>query len=473
MQEEANHFLDAIHELRQEYQTVEVRVVAIQWMDLWLNLSTRAILNINATPKRPTVLSKRDVPPNLILNRKIVPIDRLDDLIAIFQTGSLELDANRISYQRFSGTKPTEPYNCSFSLSDRKASKEDFGIDSHCFCLTGREQIIDRTIGHRNYGMIESRVTSLKKPFTGLGDLIEAFTGHRLFSNESWSSSSIEIIAPVNVRFSNRNLIRDNELSVEAEIEQGHHANYVSVGIIEREGDRVVHRSRPEGTQATEEERTLLSIHKTLKPETNVIESLLSYRGVKVDKLDLFRNRTGKKNPRVRLMASIDPELMDFKKGLEGTAKRKGGGLEEAALQLMTFLGFSCLPIGWNEKNADIIAATSNPSLAFIIECTTAEPDLRNKTTKFTSRIRQIRKSSGLKQVVGLMVTTLNEDLINSADKERLKDDGIFLIDKKKIDTLWKMAQAGKGEHEVIEFLKMLELEQAFTRTVLHKGRQL
>ncbi len=145
---------------------------------------------------------------------------------------------------------------------------------------------------------------------------------------------------------------------------------------------------------------------------------------------------------------------------MRGEVKTSGAGLEQAFLELLTFLGFSCVHTGYSERNADLLAWADDPSVVFVVECTIGGPDLRGKATKFAARLRHIDSVASDSRPVGIMATTLSRESINPADLERLKTDRIILVDSEGLDELIGLADRGGSIGEALELLRNFAVRQ-------------
>lgn len=431
-------------------------MVAFKWQDSWVNLSTRAVLSVQASgPLKPP-----DIIPTLQDLR--VELARfgsgyLDELLRIFQQGSLAWRGQDIIFRRVEGARFGKEYSPSFRGLSRRSSHRLLGIDTRAFVLSGSEAGVQAALGYEGLETLKSRIASLSQPFDGVGDLVRTFTGYPDIERTSYYSS-LEIVAPIWLRLGPDCSMKSRDLDVRAQLRKGFSPDEASLGVIAREGNAVLQRVRKTLRTIPRKRPGEYSLEAevALSPEVDNVSILLSYRGDLADQVDLFRNRIGSRNPKMGVVSAIDAELESFLVRLAGTQKRPGGGLEQAFVTLLTFLGFSCLHVGHDERNPDILAWALDPGLAFVIECTTAEPDLRNKATKFASRLRHIASVSQTKEVVGLLVTTLSREAINPADRERLKADNVILVDQEGIDRLRKLAQGGGSLGEALEVVEGL-----------------
>lgn len=463
MAEPIADFLGAIQRYEEDFKSIEVRMVAFKWQDAWVNLSTRAVLSVHASePFKPAeaIPTLRDL--RVELGR--FGFSYLDELLRVFKQGSLAWKGHDIIFRRVEGERFGKEYTPSFRSLSRHWSQRQLGIDTRAFLLSGSEAGVQAALGHEGLETLKSRIASLPQPFDGLGDFVRTFTGYPDIDRTSYYSS-LEIIAPIWLRLRPDSSMKSRKLQVRAQLRRGFSPDQASLGVIVKEGDIVLQRIR-KTLMATPKKRTSeysLEAGSPLPSESDNVSVLLSYRGDLVDQMDLFRNRIGSRNPKMGVVSAIDAELESFLAGLGGTQKKPGGGLEQAFLTLLTFLGFSCLHIGRDERNPDILAWAQDPGVAFVIECTTAEPDIRNKATKFASRLRYIASVSRTGEVVGLLVTTLSREVINPADRERLKVDNVILVDQQGIDRLRKLAEGGGSLGEALEVLEALAAEHQLT----------
>jgi len=459
MKEPIQKFLEAISPLRKDYATIDVRVVAFRWKEHWMNLCTRAILS----PDRPR--RYKFIPPSglrdMFVDIDYLPIDELDRFLDVFDSGSLVWKDKEVVFKRPEAGGLGAPYSPSFRVSARRWSRERLGFDFHSYVLAGWEGVVPATIGNDGFEKLESMLASLKLPFKGVGDLVRTYTGNPGLEGPS-SGSTFETIAPVWLRFEPESHLRGDRAVVRVLTHPGYKAGEVSVGIVQSEGPEVLHRGRTRlSVSSRQEEKVILEGEVGVDRRTEQVTLLLSYRGTSVDRLELFRNRVGRRNPRLSVVASVDPQLTSFREGITGRAKKTPGkAFEQAVVTLLTCLGFSCLYTGGDERNPDALAWAVSPSVVFVVECTIGEPDLRNKVTKFASRLRHVKAVSEIGEAVGVLATALSRETINPADLERMTTDGILLLDEAAIRELQELAERGATVGEAMELFQELASRQ-------------
>lgn len=467
MNEQAQKLLEAILPFREDYVAMHVRTIAFRWKKQWMNLATRALL-VTQRPKPTRPLTALPGLPELLLEEAISPIGELERLLQVLDTGELTLKGTPINCKRVN--PPDSPYSAYFRSYTRSGARDWLGLDTYCCCLAGSEGTIEKTIGHDGFERLESRIASVETPFRGVGDLVQAYTGHMTIGG-SRSYSTIEIIAPLWIRLGSDCTLDSRKIVVAALMRKGHNREDVSVGLVQSDGQEVVSRNRRQFSKAVlaREANLYLETQYRLSGRANRVTLLLSYKGELVDRLELFRNRIGGRNPKMAVVASVDPGLDRLREGIGGKAKKPGAGFEEAIVTLLSLLGFSCLHVGGEDRNPDVIAWAVDPAAVFVIECTTAEPDLRNKATKFAARLRHLRTMAAESEVIGILATTLPQDAINPADLERLKTDRVILIDAGGLEELAKLADNGASVGEAVEKLQQFASAQHISQLRFHR----
>lgn len=461
MKDQVQSFMDATQGLMEDYRAIELRLVAFKWETNWVNLCTRAVLS-TWKPKRFRFSAAPPDLPELLIVGAYLPMRDLDRIFDVFESGKLDWKDSTICYQRIDHSGLGNPYSPRFSSYKRDNSRKWLDMDSRCFLLSGSEATIMESIRSEGVELLESKLASLDTPFGGLNDLVKTYTGSGRFENPS-SYSQLEIIAPVWLRFEPGSVLESERAIVKALMREGHKPEEASVGIIEKDGNVVIRRDRKPLQIASRGKEKQLSLQSEIPvtSQSNEIQLLLSYRGDSVDRLDLYRNRVSGRNPIMSVASSLDPNLENFKKALDGEAKKPSKGFERAFVELLSFLGFSCIHVGAeDEANPDILAWGLDPSVVFVIECTIAEPDLRNKATKFIARVRHIESVSPNAKAIGVLATSLSQELINPADLERLKSDRIVLIDRERSLELLGLAEDGCGFGDVLEYFRDLQIRQ-------------
>jgi len=299
-------------------------------------------------------------------------------------------------------------------------------------------------------------------PFDGIADLVRTFTGYQRMQTAS-PYSSYELVAPVWVRFGPNCAIKSARIYVEVLMRSGHNPGNVSLGVIQKDSNRILARGRHRLNVKTgrETEQITLAQEIPFLRAADRVTLFLSYQGDRVDQLELHRNRVSGANPRMSVLASVDPNLKSFGEGLRGELIKPGRGFERSFLALLSFLGFSCIHVGTDQNSPDILAWALSPAVVFVVECTTDQPDLRNKATKFASRLRHVRSVSRTSEPVGVMAATLSKEEVNPADLERLKSDSILLVDSNGLGQLLQLAERGGSVGEALELLEEFASSQS------------
>jgi len=452
-------FREAAEPLLGDYQSIEVYLIAFRWRKYWLNLATRAVLDPRE-PRSFKFLGHKGL-RELIVDADVVPVSELDRLTGAFETGRIEWKGTTVCCARVEQGEPRLPYTPYYRRYPRVWSERNLGIDVHCHALSGWDSTMHSTIGADGFAILQSDVASLPRPYRGVGDLVRSHVGREDVDNES-AGSILEILAPAWLCFDSSSLLQSGKVNVKAVMREGLQPGDASVGVVQSNGAGVVRRGRT-GLKVDGRKKAgwvALAVEMPLDTRAEMVSLLLSYRGELVDERDLHLNIQGRLNPRMQSYKAIDPELRQFQEALLGKAKDPGRAFERAFLALFSFLGFSCIHIGDNERNPDVLAWGLDPALVFVVECTIGEPDLRNKATKFSARLRHARAFSPASNVVGLLATVLKQEMVNPADRDRLRNDRVVLIDAECIQRLLQLANRGRSVDEAIEFLQQMARTQ-------------
>lgn len=448
-------FLEAIREIREDFKAIELRVVAFRWNSQWVNLSTRAVLSTRRAHEFKLEPAPPDL-PDLKIDGASLPMKHFDNLLGVFETGEFGWGETSINVTRIPNAEFGAPYSPSFSTYERNRSRDWLGIDTLCFEISGGDTAINGSLGREGFEILDSKIASLETPFDGIADLVKTYTGYDRMQDSS-SYSRFELVAPLWIRFEPGCLLGSGVAVARAFLRGGHEVDKASVGFIQMDGSEVLRRDREPFRvvgEMEEAQHLFVETETSLSPQANRVILLLSYGDIRVDRLELYRNRVSGHNPRMGAFASVDPDLSTFREGLRGQGKKPGVDFEHAFLTLLTFLGFSSVHTGYSERNADLLAWADDPSIVFVVECTTGEPDLRGKATKFVARLRHIDSVAPDSRPVGIMATTLSRASINPADLERLKTDRIILVDSEGLDELADLADRGGSIGEALELLR-------------------
>jgi len=135
MVDSTERFLESIELFKEDFRSLEIRMVAFRWQTGWVNLSTRALLSTSEpAPVKPPV--RLPTLPNLKVEFARLDFNYLYTLMRVFQEGSLSWKDEEIMFRRVEGPRFGKEYSPSFRSYSRHSSQRSLGIDTRCLeCL--------------------------------------------------------------------------------------------------------------------------------------------------------------------------------------------------------------------------------------------------------------------------------------------------------------------------------------------------
>ncbi len=212
-------FLAAIAKLRPDYQGIEARIIAYNWGENWVNVSSRFLLSPGLW-KTPYIHMKSLANVSeLYLFRDTLPIADLDRVLDVFRRGEFSVDGKVILYKKWMNQKWDSAYNPAFYVLKRSDYESWSGSETFAYAMRGGGgDGMQQFDGNEGLRRIESKLASLRTPFVSLTDFATDFIGPLVVPNV-WGYPSAEVSAPIKVRFVSPCQIQDGE--AEYRIEMG------------------------------------------------------------------------------------------------------------------------------------------------------------------------------------------------------------------------------------------------------------
>ncbi len=235
------------------------------------------------------------------------------------------------------------------------------------------------------------------------------------------------------------------------------------IGYAAFSGDRGLSRGRTAKLVPVKETERTQSYRGSIRfpSGSDSITLLLSYRGEEVDRQSLHRTAVAGENIRMAVYEKLDPGFEKFGAGLAPKDRKTRAFFEESIRLLFSFLGFSCVKPP-TQESVDIVAFTDDPQQVLLVECTTENPELRDKLSKLASRRTAYRKATQVIKLLALVATPLPRSDVSPLDQERASRDGLVLITGENLVKLVEMANRGKTAGAAIRYLQTLAPLGAF-----------
>ena len=433
-----DQFRKAVSPFLEDWQSIDIRVIAYQFQGVWYFNAFRAEFS-RIPASEPT---REDLPTvsSLLVAHERWSIERMDDLLESILKGELPVGGKVIHIKRFDG-HDLEPIPVRFSFRQRSDSRSYFGIDFASLTLEGWES------GHAEYqeiGIIDHQLRSASIPWDGLADLRGNFLGLRM----DWASTNqsfLHIIAPLHKRLGRTTLEeRRVRAALDGTIETDQKG--MSLAVIAHFADDLIERV----TQPIQEGEAIVDLGS--QPTRATV--MLRYRGLVVDRIELFGESL---NQRIRVFQYLHGDLQDFVDEL----KRNGRRLEAKVCLLFHLLGFSTAHYGYgSDEVPDIIAFLEPREKLLVIECTQREPDLGGKLTKLATRCKEISRELDEFPILPVLVTGFERSMINKTDEEKAVKENIVILTCDEMPALVQMALDMNPPEEVVNYLSGLIPQQ-------------
>ncbi len=169
---------------------------------------------------------------------------------------------------------------------------------------------------------LESKLSSLPTPFTGIADLATDFPG-QLWLQDILSWGGLEILAPIDVNFVSSAELERNRALIHYKVAQGFQISKVSMGYVTTQAERTLSRGRiakrakVKGGQA-DTYRSIVRIPSSAEGLTLI----LSYRGQEVDRKTINRIVILGENSRIASYAKSDPGFELFYRAIAPQEKK-------------------------------------------------------------------------------------------------------------------------------------------------------
>ena len=430
-----DQFRKAVSPFSEDWQSIDIRVIAYQFQGVWFFNAFRAEFS-RIPASEPT---RKDLPTasNLLIAHERWSIERIDDLLESVLKGEVAVADNVIHVERFDGRNLKPDISLDFRFRPRSDCRSDFGIDFASLALQGYEI---RHVEYQESEIIDHQLRSALIPWDGLADLRENFVGLRT----DWASredSFLHIIAPLYVRLERTTLEEERIRAVlDGTIETDQKG--ISLAVIAHFADDLMERV----TQPIQKGEAIVD----LRSQPIRATVMLRYRDLVVDRIDLFGESL---NQRIRVFQYFRGNLEDFVDEL----KRNGRRLEAKVCLLFHLLGFSPAHYGYGSDDVpDIIAFLEPREKLLVIECTQREPDLGNKMTKLATRSKEISRELDEFPILPVLITGFERSMINRSDEEKAMKENIAIVTCDEIPALIQMALNMDSPEAVVSYLSGL-----------------
>ncbi len=421
-----------------DWKSIDLRVVAQRRGDAQcLFHAIRAVLD-HREPSYPT---RGDLPqtPHLLVAHERWEVERLGEILDSIPKGELSLAEDTVVIRQFDGQnwKPvSSPY---VSFWERNRCRSEFGIDLASFVLQIWQSL---PTDYEFLRVVDAGLRSGSPPWDGLSDLRSNFLGFIVDKSPRTDAGTLEIIAPLGVRLSERSSIEERKLRAVVETNPGVSESEIVLSAIGRLPEGSTFRRLCNPTQAGRELGTQIEL--PLIPSN--VKLIASYRGVDVDRREFFTAA----NPRLPAMELLGFNSDELRSSLE---EARGQELEKCYAILLQILGFSPILSETGRDAPDMIAFPKQDDWVLVVECTEAEPDLSNKLTKLATRTKLVRQAMGGLEAQPVLMTRMRRGVLNVTDLEKAQKEGIAVVTLDEVPGLLQLAREGAESRKVRDYL--------------------
>lgn len=433
------HFRTETRPFVDDWRSIDLRVIASRAGDKWIYGAIRIVLD----PSDPSTATRRDLPSldGLLVVHERWEIKRLDELLNSLSSGELHVRGETIIVEN---ANQNPKMNYSFQRMTRQDSQQRLAVDSYSLYLESWAgiQMIDG-----NNEVIDSSLRSSSPPWDGVIDLITNFLNKSPKFVSSKSTKLVEIVAPVSVNITEACLNEKNGVIVKVEVAPSIATDNVALSAIGHLEDGSQVRLRE--TKKTVLDQTHFSIEVTFPRKPFLVDVILTYRNLDVDREKLFGKPRRGINPRLSILQ--EEKLESF---LTSLTTEKDKFFEDKVSILFHILGLSPGHYGRvNQDNPDILVFPDSDDWALDVECTEHEIDLNNKLSKLATRTKLLVAAMPGVSVYPVVVTKFPRVMLNDTDKEKAAKERISVVTSDDFERLMQLAIEGAGPKKTRDFI--------------------
>ncbi|MYA42078.1 MAG: hypothetical protein F4Z31_10045 [Gemmatimonadetes bacterium] len=456
---EAERFLDSVNRSG-FWRFVDLRLCAIRSGDQWINLATRGFLDHRAGPSVPEYSPVNR--PDFRAQQVVLPIRELADVVRGIASGEAELGDWTV---RYTGASDRPVTDMRYGFGELGAPYHSAAYDEwSCHALVHHgasmwEVVMDA--GHAP-GELDGTIRGGPNPYGSFSDLIRRFCGRPGRLDIRGHSTTVELIAPVAVRFDRESAISAPDrvtlvLRAAADIFVAKAELGWTVGAA---GQPSRHRSIElrDCRWVPDRESIRAEVDVRIRRGDSFMTSVVVHGERCVDFMSLPLAEAGG-NIRIKAHSAVDPSLERFREQLDPARPDKSKGFEHAVGLLFFFLGFHVDPVGAQiglRDPVDHLAHAPGTSVTLVIECTAGSIDAGGKVGRLVARSRRLAKALSDSEVIAVLATATPRDALSEAEVEKAARDGVVVLARENLRELWTAAQAGETSGQVVRRLRQL-----------------
>jgi len=438
------------------WRSVDLRILAVQIGRRWTNLLTRGYLD-HRPPKeldRLEPVTRSD----LRAWQVILPIKKLEGSVHGIVSGTLRSGPQHVRYHGGSG-QPEHELEYRFNdLSAAYSAAEYHAWSGHALIGHGdsmwdivREAGLDPT-------NLDNCIRAGPNAFDGLSDLARYFHGRSKGLDAQNSTSVVELIAPLGIRFDQARTSSEAEtLAVHMKAISSGFANtptlhwtVIGSSLNPRHGSVEL-----DGLSWTHSEDSLeTSVEIPVEPEDRLAKLFLIIGEKCVDRVVTSVGEAGA-NCRITAHEVFDAGLERFTDGLLPDERdwAKGTPFEASIGMLLHFLGFQVDALSGQRgasSAVDHLAHDPHSDLILCVECTTGPLDAKGKLGKLLARTEAVRDALPELTVLPVMATARPGQQLSPTEIQKSERDGIVVLARDEIEDLWQAARTGGATRELV-----------------------
>lgn len=453
------------------WQSVDLRFCAIRSGRHWVNLVTRGFLDHRAPQSVPefSPVERQDFRAWQVVR----PVAELPAVVRGIANGMVKLRPRSLGYIGRSDQPGTE-MRCGFNeLAASFVAEYDHWS---CHSLVGYGSSISDVVKEAGHdpSELDGVIRGGPNAYNGLPDLVRRFFS-RPRGLAVWSTSSVvELIAPLAVRFEPEAATASPEAikvclraADQVYVEKATIAwTAGAAGQPPRHGSHELRECK--WTRERSALRAELDIPIEKGDSTATLFILIGNRCV--DHVSVPLAEAGS-NIRIKAHNTADPGLQRFRDHLYPARPEKAKEFEVAVGLLFFFLGFHVDPLAAQKglgDAADHLAHAPGSSVVLVIECTVGSIDAGGKVGKLIARSQRMCRELSDSEVIPVLATAARRGDLADVEVEKAERNDVALLCREDLHELWAAAQAGERSTEVIHRLRQ---ELATARFRRAKGR--
>lgn len=439
------------------WQSVDLRFCAIRSGRYWVNLVTRGFLDhrVPRSVPRFSPVERQDFRAWQVVR----PVAELPAVVRGIANGMVKLRPRSVRYFSRSDEPGTE-MRCTFSEWTASYAAE-YDLWS-CHSLVGYGSSLWDLVRQGGHDPLEldGMVRGGPNPYDGLPDLVRRFSARLQGLEVRGTSSVVELIAPIAVRFEPEAATASSE-AIKVGLKAANQI-YVEKATITwtagAAGQPPRHGSRALSECKWTRERSALHAELDVPVQKgDSIATLFILIGDRcVDRVSVPLAEAGS-NIRIKAHNTADLGLQRFRQHLYPARPEKAKEFEVTVGLLFFFLGFHVDPLAAQKglgDAADHLAHAPGSSVILVIECTVGSIDAGGKVGKLIARSQRMRRELSDSEVIPVLTTAARRGDLSDVEVEKAERSDVALLCREDLHELWAAAQAGERSTEVIHRLR-------------------